>query len=62
MIHNNEKLRPCPMLENPQLLPKMVAQSGAHSTDREAPESAEVQGLCRVLEARGRKALGGGKA
>ena len=41
MIHNNEKLRPCPMLGNPQLLPKMVARSGAHSTDLEAPESAE---------------------
>lgn len=32
------------MLENPELLPKMVAQSGAHSTDLEAPESAEY--LC----------------
>lgn len=49
MIHNNEKLRPCPMLENPQLLPKMVAQSGAHSTDLEAPESAEH--LCEKCKA-----------
>lgn len=24
MIHNNEKLRPCPMLENPELLPPMA--------------------------------------
>ena len=38
---NGNHLRPCPMLENPELLPKMVAQSGAHSTDLEAPESAE---------------------
>lgn len=38
---NENHLRPCPMLENPELLPKMVAQSGAHSTDLEAPESAE---------------------
>lgn len=37
------------MLENPQLLPKMVAQSGAHSTDLEAPESAEH--LCEKCKA-----------
>ena len=37
---NENHLRPCPMLENPELLPKMVAESGAHSTDLEAPESA----------------------
>ena len=49
MVHNNEKLRPCPMLENPELLPKMVAQSGAHSTDLEAPESAEH--LCEKCKA-----------
>lgn len=49
MIHNNEKLRPCPMLENPKLLPKMVAQSGAHSADLEAPESAEH--LCEKCKA-----------
>lgn len=24
MIHNNEKLRSCPMLENPELLPPMA--------------------------------------
>ena len=29
------------MLENPELLPEMVKRSGAHSTDLEAPESAE---------------------
>ena len=38
---NGNHLRPCPMLENPELLPEMVKRSGAHSTDLEAPESAE---------------------
>ena len=41
---NNNHLRPCPMLENPEYLPQMVARSGAHSTDLEAPES--VEHLC----------------
>ena len=30
---NDNHLRPCPMLENPDMLRKMVAQSGAKSTD-----------------------------
>lgn len=47
-FHDNH-LRPCPMLENPELLPKMVAESGAHSTDLEAPESAEH--LCEKCRA-----------
>ena len=38
---NQNHLRPCPMLENPELLPRMVAESGTHSTDLEAPETAE---------------------
>jgi len=38
---NNNMLRPCPMLENPELLQKMVREAGAKSTDLEAPESAE---------------------
>ena len=46
---NGNHLRPCPMLENPELLPKMVAQNGAHSTDLEAPESAEH--LCEKCKA-----------
>ena len=46
---NGNHLRPCPMLENPELLPKMVAESGAHSTDLEAPESAEH--LCEKCKA-----------
>ena len=44
--HNNQPfsdnhLRPCPMLENPDILPKLVAESGAKSTDLQSPESAD---------------------
>ena len=38
---NTNHLRPCPMLENPDDLPRMVAETGARSTDlveRETPE------------------------
>lgn len=38
---NENMLRPCPMLENPQCLRKMVQETGAHSTDPQSPESAE---------------------
>ena len=38
---NENHLRPCPMLENPELLQEMVARSGAYSTDLESPETAE---------------------
>lgn len=38
---NDNMLRPCPMLENPEKLRKMVAESGAYSTDLQSPESAE---------------------
>ena len=49
---NGNHLRPCPMLENPELLPQMVARSGAHSTDLEAPESAEhLCGKCKAYAA-----------
>lgn len=41
---NENMLRPCPMLENPQILPKLVAATGAHSTDPQAPETADT--LC----------------
>lgn len=41
---NGNMLRPCPMLENPERLRKMVAESGAHSTDPMSPES--VEHLC----------------
>ena len=38
---NENHLRPCPMLENPELLQKMVKETGAKSTDLQSPESAE---------------------
>ena len=38
---NENMLRPCPMLENPEILPRLVKQSGAVSTDLQSPESAE---------------------
>ena len=38
---NGNHLRPCPMLENPDRLPKLVAETGAVNTDYQAPESAE---------------------
>lgn len=41
---NKNMLRPCPMLENPQLLREMVHKTGAHSTDLQSPES--VDHLC----------------
>ncbi len=41
---NRNHLRPCPMLENPQLLREMVARSGAHGTNAESEES--VEHLC----------------
>ena len=38
---NDNLLRPCPILENPEKLQEMVNRSGAHSTDLEHEESAE---------------------
>lgn len=38
---NENMLRPCPMLENPEKLRQMVEESGTHSTDLQSPESAE---------------------
>ncbi|MDD5802568.1 MAG: radical SAM protein [Solobacterium sp.] len=38
---NENMLRPCPMLENPEKLREMVAKSGACSTDLQSPETAE---------------------
>lgn len=38
---NHNHLRPCPMLENPEILQRIVKETGAKSTDLEAPESAE---------------------
>ncbi|MGN0254869.1 MAG: SPASM domain-containing protein, partial [Chordicoccus sp.] len=45
---NRNHLRPCPMLENPQLLKEMVAKTGAHQTNIEAPEEADE--LCAKCE------------
>ncbi|MDE7352428.1 MAG: radical SAM protein [Acetatifactor sp.] len=41
---NDNHLRPCPMLENPQILEQMVKETGAKSTDLQSPES--VEHLC----------------
>ena len=38
---NDNMYRPCPMLDNPDILPDLVAKTGAHSTDLQSPESAE---------------------
>lgn len=42
---NDNHLRPCPMLENPEYLKKMVKESGAHSSDLVHEES--VDELCQ---------------
>ena len=41
---NRNHLRPCPMLENPELLRKMVKETGAHQTNDESEET--VDHLC----------------
>ena len=41
---NDNHLRPCPMLENPECLRKIVHETGAKSTDLLAPEDVEI--LC----------------
>lgn len=41
---NENHLRPCPLLDNPEALCAMVKESGAKSTELEAPEDVEV--LC----------------
>nr|WP_149679131.1 radical SAM protein [Thermoclostridium caenicola] len=41
---NGNMLRPCPLLDNPEMLREMVKESGAKSTDMEAPEDVDV--LC----------------
>lgn len=38
---NDNMMRPCPMLENPEKLREMVDISGAKSTDMQSPESAD---------------------
>ena len=46
---NNNHLRPCPMLENPEILQEMVEQTGAKSTDLQSPETPEH--LCEKCKA-----------
>lgn len=38
---NENHLRPCPMLENPEKIREIIARTGAHSTDLQSPESVE---------------------
>lgn len=45
---NDNQLRPCPMLENPELLREMVHRTGAKSTDLQSPE--DVDHLCGKCE------------
>ncbi len=45
---NDNHLRPCPMLENPEILERIVRETGARSTDLESPETVEhLCGKCR---------------
>jgi len=46
---NDNMLRPCPFLENPEKLREMAAKTGARSTDLRSPESAEH--LCAKCDA-----------
>lgn len=46
---NDNMLRPCPMLENPTLLRKMVDETEAKSTDMQSPETADH--LCSKCDA-----------
>ena len=46
---NNNHQRPCPMLENPEFLQKMVHETGAHQTNMESPET--VEHLCNKCKA-----------
>ena len=38
---NDNHLRPCPMLENPEKIREIIERTGAHSTDLQSPESVE---------------------
>jgi MoaA/NifB/PqqE/SkfB family radical SAM enzyme len=45
---NENHLRPCPLLDNPDALARMVETSGAHSTDLQDPEDVyDLTGKCR---------------
>ena len=45
---NEDHLRPCPMLENPEILQRLVNETGAKSTDLQSPET--VEQLCTKCE------------
>ena len=45
---NDNHLRPCPMLENPECLKRIIAETGARSTNLEGEETAES--LCSKCE------------
>lgn len=49
---NENHLRPCPMLDNPDILPRLVKESGAHSTDLESPVNVQDEtDKCRTRAA-----------
>lgn len=50
---NDNMLRPCPMLENPEILQRLVHETGARSTDVE--EAEPVEHLCGKCEAYARE-------
>mgnify|MGYP000063827699 CR=1 FL=1 len=55
---NDNMLRPCPMLENPEKLQEMVRETGAKSTDLQSPESAEhLCGKCEPMQQSGKNML-----
>lgn len=46
---NENHMRPCPLLDNPQALVDAVERSGAHSTDLQAPEAVrELTAKCEI--------------
>lgn len=50
---NRNHLRPCPMLENPEILQELVHKTNAHSTDLESPETVEhLCGKCKEYAAK----------
>ena len=49
---NENHLRPCPMLENPEILQRIVHETGVHSTDLQSPETVEhLCGKCKPYAA-----------
>lgn len=49
---NENHLRPCPMLENPEILQRIVNETDVHSTDLQSPETVEhLCGKCKPYAA-----------